>query len=154
MYTHVALVLAVSDITNAYYEHVFDCLCFNVPTADSPNPLNVWDYGLYAILIRETTKRMHEVETYCKILFCAVDFSQQKRAKYGHSLLVRRATPEYPSFTLINLILLAQIGTWRRVLFSLPKGAGHGHSLVTGAVFRPASQELQYYRSSEDAEFS
>ena len=89
-----------------------------------------------------------------QILFCAIDFSQQKRAKHGHSLLVRGATPEYPAFTLIILILLAQIGTWRRVLFSLPKGAGYGHSLVTGAVFRPANQELQYYRSSEDAEFS
>ena len=90
-----------------------------------------------------------------QILFCAVDFSQQKRAKHGHNLLVREATPEYPSFTLINLILsLSQIGTWRRLLFSLPKGAGHGHSLVTGAVFRHANQELQYYRSSEDAEFS
>ena len=88
------------------------------------------------------------------ILFCAVDFCHQKRVKHRHSLLARRATPEYPVFTLINLILLAQIGTWRRVLFSLPKGAGHGHSLVTGAVFRPANQELQYYRSSEDAEIS
>ena len=66
MYTHVTLVLAVSDITYAYYEHVLDCVCFNVPTADSPNPLNVWDHGLYAILIRETTKCVHEVETYCK----------------------------------------------------------------------------------------
>ena len=79
------------------------------------------------------------------ILFCAVNFSQQKWVKHGHGLLVRGATPEYPAFTLIILILLAQIGTWRRVLFSLPKGAGHGHSLVTGAVFRPANQELQYY---------
>ena len=77
-----------------------------------------------------------------------------KRAKHGHSLLVRGATLEYPAFTLIISILLAQIGTWRRVLSSLPKGAAHGHSLVTGAVFRPANQELQYYRSSEDAEFS
>ena len=56
MYTHVTLVLAVSDITYAYYEHVLDCVCFNVPTADSPNPLNV--------CIRETTKCVHEVETY------------------------------------------------------------------------------------------
>ena len=40
------------------------------------------------------------------------------------------------------------------MLFCLPEGAGHGHSLVTGAVFRPANEELQYYRSSEDAEFS
>ena len=88
------------------------------------------------------------------ILFCAVNFPQQKRPTHGHSLLARRATPEYPAFTLIILILLTQIGTWRRVLFSLPKGAGHGHSLVTGAVFRPANQELQYYRSSEEAEFS
>ena len=41
-----------------------------------------------------------------QILFCAVDFSQQKRAKPGHSLLARRATSEYPAFTLIILILL------------------------------------------------
>ena len=74
--------------------------------------------------------------------------------KHGHGLLVRGATPEYPAFTLIILILLAQIGTRRRVLICLPKGAGHRHSVVTSAVFRLANQELQYYRSSEDAEFS
>ena len=51
---------------------------------------------------------VYEVETYCIYLFCAVDFSQQKRAKHGQSLLARRATPEHPSFTLINLILLVQ----------------------------------------------
>ena len=117
-----------------------------MPTADSPNPY-MWettDNTAYAILIRKTNNySVHEVETYC-IIFCAVNFSQQKRAKHGHGLLVRVATPEYPAFTLIILILLAQIGTWRRVLFSLPKGAGHGHSLVTGAVFRPENQELEY----------
>ena len=155
MYTHVTLVLAVSDITYACYEHVLDCVCFNVPTADSPNPLNVWGHGLYAILIRNV--RLPNVCTKWKrtanIILCSWLLST-KRVKHGYSLLVRGATPEYPAFTLIILILLAQIGTWRRVLFSLPKGAGHGHSLVTGAVFRPANQELQYYRSSEDAEFS
>jgi len=71
----------------------------------------MWDHGLYtahAILIRRTNNCVYEVETYCIYLFCAVNFSQQKRAKHRHSLLVRRATPEYPAFTLINLILLAQ----------------------------------------------
>ena len=41
-----------------------------------------------------------------------------RRAKDGHSLLVRRATPEYPTFTWCFL----QSGTWRR----LPNKAGHG----------------------------
>ena len=50
------------------YEHVLDCICFNMPTADSPNPYmcETTDYTAYAILIRKTNNYcVHEVETYC-----------------------------------------------------------------------------------------
>ena len=35
------------------YEHVLDCICFNMPTADSPNPYmcETTDYTAYVILI-------------------------------------------------------------------------------------------------------
>ena len=82
------------------------------------------------------------------ILFCPVDFSQQKRLKHGHSLLARRAIPEYPSFTWY----FSHSGTWRRVLFFLPKGAGHGTcSLVTGAVLslRIKSLDISDLRNAE-----
>ena len=78
-----------------------------MPTAESPNPYmcETTDYTVYAILISKTNNchgtRSRNV---LYILFFAVDFSQQKRAK----LLARRATPEHPAFTLINLILPAQ----------------------------------------------
>ena len=91
-----------------------------MPTADSPNPYmcETTDYTAYAILIRKTNNCVHEVETYCIYYSLQLTSLNKKRAK----LLARRATPEHPAFTFINLILPAQ---WN-VLFSLPKGAGHG----------------------------
>ena len=110
------------------YEHVLDYICINMPTADSTNPYmcETTDYTAYAILIRRTNNCVHS-RNVLYILFCAVDFSQQKRAKHGHSLLVRRATPEHSRLHFDNF---PHSGTWRRVLLSLPKGPGDGHSLV------------------------
>ena len=75
-----------------------------MPTADSPNSYmcETTDYTAYVILIRRINNCAHKVETYCIYLFRAVNFPRQKRVKHGHSLLVRRATSEYPAFTLIT----------------------------------------------------
>ena len=50
------------------YEHVLDYICFNMPSADCPNPYmcETTDYTAYAILIRRTNNCVYEVETYCK----------------------------------------------------------------------------------------
>ena len=89
---------------------------------------------------------MHEVETYCKYYSVQLTFLNKKGEARTQSCT--------RSYSGIPRLHFDNLDTWRRVLFSLPKGAGHGHSLVTGVVFRPANQELQYYQSSEDAEFS
>ena len=102
------------------YEHVLDCIMLYAYCRLS-QPLHVWDQGLHAILIRKATKLCAQSRNVLQILFCAVDFSPQKRAKHGHSLLARRATLEYPAFTLITS------GTVERgdVFFSLyQKGRG------------------------------
>ena len=84
---------------------------------------------------------MHEVETYC--IYYSVQLTSL--SKKGEARTQSSRTRSYSGILRLhfdNLMLLAQIGTWKRALFSLPKGAGQGHSLVTGAVFRPANQEL------------
>ena len=125
MSIHVTMVLMVSDITcamNMYWTtYVLRCLLQTLPNLTCVRPRTIQ----HTLLRKANNYCVLEVETYCNIILCSWLLST-KRAKHGHSLLVLGATPEYPAFTLIILILLAQIGTWRRVLFSLPKGGWGG----------------------------
>ena len=87
------------------------------------------------------TKLCAQSRNVLQILFCAVDFSPQKK---GEARTQSSRTQSYSGILPPSLDNFWHSGTWRRVLFSLLKGAGHGHSLVTGAVFRPENQELRY----------
>ena len=123
------------------YEHVLDYICFNMPTADSPNPYmcETTDYTAYAILICRTNS-VHEVETYC--IYYSVQLTSLN--KKGEAWTQSSRTQSYSGTPRLQFDNFPHSGNWRRVLFSLPKGAGHGHSLVTGGVFRPENLELQY----------
>ena len=99
------------------------------------------------------TKCVHEVETYCKYYSVQLTSLNNK----GEARTQSSRTRSYSGIPRLHFDNLDTSRTnWnvQTCTFPLPKGAGHGHSLGTGAVFRPANQELQYYRSSEDAEFS
>ena len=71
-----------------------------------------------------------------QILLCAVGFSQQKRAKYWHSLHGEFRTLECPSFTLV-LALFKKRGN---DTFLSPKRGRGTDRLVTVAVFRQSQQ--------------
>ena len=112
-----------------------------MPTVDSPNPYmcETTDYTAYAILIIKIvyTKWKRTVYIY-SVQLTSLNKKGETRTKSSR-------TQSYSGTPRLHFDkTFSHSGTWKRVLFSLPKGAGHGHSLVTGAVFRSENQDLQY----------